>query len=87
MTTCKDLERFTASMIRADIDNSQWPPPVDLCAQLHFEKSQLPRHIRVFVNGTWYEVATAVLVNGIFTLCPYDGPTKTPPPPLRPVPR
>lgn len=86
--TMKDLEQFTLAVSKVGTDAGTWPPPADAIKAVHFERSTLPGHIRIYIDGAWYDLAAGVLMNAVFALCPYEGsltPTPPPRPTLRPI--
>lgn len=87
MNVMKDLARFSIALQPEAPTGGEWPPKDVQFAQLHFEKSKIPGHIRVFQNGQWYEVPGLFLMNGIMTMCPFEGPPAPviPTRPLNPV--
>lgn len=78
----KGLQRFSLPLQLCD---DAWPPTPGQMSQLHFQKSNVPGHVQVFIGGQWYEVAAALLMHGVITICPIEGPLPPIPTPTNPL--
>lgn len=80
--TVKDTVRISVPLTKED---AEWPPTSAAMTVLNMERSDVQGHVRIWLNNEWYLLAVGVMANALFTLCPFDGPSRPAAPPLRPI--